>query len=245
MAPTEMVASLQVLRKLCSNSFFYVLFLTLLAQILSVITHSWEELLDIRATSIYQHYDQEYFFPEANPLFGPPTWTLDIIPEADPKQCRRRRRGRRSGLLVRLRRRAHHPPFPSMLVANVQSLVNKVDEIRARVAFQRDIRDCNILCFTETWLNQDRLSESVQPLCFFMHFADRNKHISGKKKGGGVCLMINGSWCNNNNIQEIKSFCSPVLEFLKIKCRPHYLPREFSSIIVTAVYTPKQIPRRP
>jgi hypothetical protein len=64
-----MVASLLVLRKLCSILFLCVLFLTLLAQkILSVITHSREELLDISAPSIYQHYDQEYDFPEVDPL---------------------------------------------------------------------------------------------------------------------------------------------------------------------------------
>jgi hypothetical protein len=74
---------------------------TLLAQkILSVITYSREELLDIKAMSTYQHYDQEYVFPKANPLFGSPPWTWDLIPEADPKH----RRGRPSGLLVRLRR---------------------------------------------------------------------------------------------------------------------------------------------
>ena len=49
--------------------------------------------------------------------------------------------------------------------------------------------------------------------------------------------MINDS-CDHN-IQELKSFCSPDLEFLTIKCRPYYLPREFSSIIVTAVYIPQ------
>jgi hypothetical protein len=59
----------------------------------------------------------------------------------------------------------------------------KVDEIRARVAFQRDIRDCNILCFTETWLAWDMLSESVQEQWgFSAHRTDRNKHLSGKKK---------------------------------------------------------------
>ena len=84
------------------------------------------------------------------------------------------------------------------------------------------------------------LSESVQPPGFFMRRADRNKHLSGKKKGRGVCHMINDSWCNHNNIQELKSFCSPDLEFLTIKCRPHYLPRQFSSIIVTALYIPTQ-----
>ena len=51
--------------------FFNVLFLTLLPQeILSLITYSREELLDIGATSIYQHYDQEHDFPEADLLSG-------------------------------------------------------------------------------------------------------------------------------------------------------------------------------
>ena len=127
--------------------FFNVLFLTLLPQeILSRITYSWDELLDIRVTSTYQHYDQEYNFPEVDPLFGPPLRTMDLIPVADPKQ-RCRRSGSWSGLLVRLRRRAHHSPLPSIQLAYVQSLDNKVDEIRAMVAFQRDIRDR--LCFTE------------------------------------------------------------------------------------------------
>ena len=153
-----MVASLRVLRKLCSI-FYNILFHTLLPQeILSLITYCREELLDIRATSTYQHYNQECDFPEADPLFGPPPRPMDLIAEVDPKQ-RRHRRGRRSDLLVRLRRRAHRPPLPSILFANVQSLDNKVDELRARVAFQKDIKDCNILCFTESWLSQDMLSE--------------------------------------------------------------------------------------
>jgi hypothetical protein len=84
------------------------------------------------------------------------------------------------------------------------------------------------------------LSESVLPKGFPVHHADRNKHLSGKKKGGGVCFMINDSWCNCNNIQELKSFCSPDLEYLTIKCRLDYLTRELSSVIVTAVYIPPQ-----
>ena len=43
--------------------------------------------------------------------------------------------------------------------------------------------------------------------------------------------MVNETWCGHNNIQELKSFCSPDLDFL---------PREFSSIIITAVYIPPQ-----
>ena len=61
------------------------------------------------------------------------------------------------------------------------------------------------------------------------------KHISGKRKGGGAYFMINDSWCNHNNIKELKSFCSTDLKFHTIKCRPFHLPREFLSVIVTAV----------
>ena len=239
MVPTERVTSLRDLRKLRSISFLYTLFLTLLPQeILSLIIYSREELLDIRATSIYQHYHQEYDFPQTDPLFGPPPRTMDLIPVTDPKQ-RRRRIGRWSGLLVRLLGRAHRTPLPGVHLVNVQSLDNNVDEIRARVAFQRDIRDCNVLCFSETSFSRNMLSESVQPPGFSMHRVDRDKHLSGKRKGGDVCLIINDSWCNHNNIQELKS-CSPDLEFITIKCRPFYLPRDFLSITVTTVLIPPQ-----
>jgi hypothetical protein len=220
-----MATSLRVPRKLCSILFFLPLFLTLAPQvILGFITYNREELLDIRARSTHHHYNQEYDSPKVDPLFCPPPSTMDRIPAGESKQ-RRRKRGRRSVLLVRLRKQADHAPLPSIIHANVQSLDNKVDEIRARIAFQRDIRDCNVLFFTETWLTRDRLSGSVQPAGFFTHRADRNKHLSGKKRGGGACLMINQMWCDHNNIQELKSFYSPDLEFLTIQCRPHYLPK--------------------
>ena len=103
-APTEMAASLRVPSKLCSILFLYVLFLTLVPQvILGFITYSREELLNIRATSTHHHYDQEYDFPEADPVFCPPPRTMDQIPAGEPKQ-RRRKRGKRSGLLDRLRK---------------------------------------------------------------------------------------------------------------------------------------------
>ncbi len=38
----------------------------------------------------------------------------------------------------------------------------------------------------------------------------------------------------------IKSFCSPDLEFHTLLCRPFWLPREFTAIIITAVYIPPQ-----
>jgi hypothetical protein len=34
--------------------------------------------------------------------------------------------------------------------------------------------------------------------------------------------------------------CSPEVEYLMISCRPHYLPRELSSILFVVVYLPPQ-----
>lgn len=36
----------------------------------------------------------------------------------------------------------------------------------------------------------------------------------------------------------IDTYCSVDLEFLIIKCRPFYLPREFTCIVAAAVYVP-------
>jgi hypothetical protein len=50
------------------------------------------------------------------------------------------------------------PPLPSILLANVQYLDNKIDDLDGRLNHQRDIQTCNILCFTETWLNDDTIN---------------------------------------------------------------------------------------
>ena len=51
-------------------------------------------------------------------------------------------------------------------------------------------------------------------------------------------LYINSSWCTI--FTEVSRFCSPEVDYLMISCRPHYLPREFSSLFFVAVYIPPQ-----
>ncbi len=75
---------------------------------------------------------------------------------------------------------------------------------------------------------------------FSVHRSDRTKELTGKSRGGGVCFYINNSWCDEMNLHSIKSFCSPDLEFHMLLCRPFWLPREFTAIIITAVYIPPQ-----
>ncbi len=102
-----------------------------------------------------------------------PAWPLEILwnnelnnDHLNNRRRRRKHRGRRAGIRNRLRERAHSPPLPSILLANVQSLENKMDDLRARISFQRDIRDCNILCLTETWLTSTVPDTAVTPAVY-------------------------------------------------------------------------------
>ncbi len=86
----------------------------------------------------------------------------------------------------RLRKRAHSPPLPSILLANVQSLENKMDDLRARISFPWDIRDCNIICLTETWLTPSVPDNAVTPSDNFSVLRMDRTAEAGKSKGGGV-----------------------------------------------------------
>ncbi len=71
---------------------------------------------------------------------------------------------------------------------------------------------------------------------FSVHCSDRTKELTGKSRGGGVCFYINNLW----KLHSIKSFFSPDLEFHMLLCRPFWLPREFTAIIIMAVSIPPQ-----
>ena len=64
-----------------------------------------------------------------------PWLPVAVLPE---RRKNKTKRGCGAGLLVRLRKQENRPPLPSILLANVQSIENKLDELRSRIAFQRD-----------------------------------------------------------------------------------------------------------
>lgn len=72
-----------------------------------------------------------------------------------------RKRGSRGGMRQRLKRQGHRRiPLPTVMLANVQSLRNKLDELRANVKFLKEFREACLLAFTETWLKeQDSYSD--------------------------------------------------------------------------------------
>ncbi len=66
--------------------------------------------------------------------------------------------------------------------------------------------------------------------------ADRALVEGGKRRGGGLCVYINNVWCRDAVV--VCKHCSPLVEFMIIKCWPFYLPREYKAILLVAVYIP-------
>lgn len=73
---------------------------------------------------------------------------------------------------------------------------------------------------------------------FTMIRLDRDLEKTDKKSGGGVCLYVNKQRCHLGHITERERVSDKNIELLAVSCRPYYLPREFSNIIVLVVYIP-------
>lgn len=81
------------------------------------------------------------------------------------------------------------------------------------------------------------LTCAIQSEGFSLHRMDCTAS-SGKVRDGGVCFLINTSW--SPEVAILASSCSPDLEYLTVKCHLYYLPQEFISALLTAVYiTPR------
>ncbi len=151
MAP-RMAAVLRAPINLCR--FSYVLFVFLLFYVLDVVSitvYDRDTLLNIGSSVAQRKPDFEFL--NAGGLFTD-TASEPFVWNARPRRKKRSwKRGKRAGVLVRLRRRAFRPPLPTILLANVQSLDNKLCELRARISYQRETRECCVICLTETWMS--------------------------------------------------------------------------------------------
>uniref|UniRef100_A0A3B1K1K8 Reverse transcriptase domain-containing protein n=1 Tax=Astyanax mexicanus TaxID=7994 RepID=A0A3B1K1K8_ASTMX len=153
------------------------------------------------------------------------------------RRCmRRQKRGARAGVSARAKANSCRTPLPSILLANVRSLENKLDYIRLDIASKREVRDCCAFVFSETWLNTTITDSAISLAGLTTYRADRSSILSGKSRGGGLCIYINNRWCTDSKMAS--SHCTPDIEFLSVKCRPFYLPRELSVIFIIAVYIP-------
>lgn len=151
------------------------------------------------------------------------------------RRHRKQKRGKRGGLWAKLNANPHKPAIPSLFLTNSRSLNNKMDELRLRIT-SRCLDYC-VMVITETWLDSLTPLSAIELTGHATFRADRTID-SGKKHGGGLCVYINNSWCTNATVKDVH--CRPNVEYLVVQCRPFYSPREFTSVVIIAVYVPLQ-----
>lgn len=143
----------------CCCCLFFVLFalcvlLTYLRQALLDISNS-HNLLDFTLPSKPQVIVRPGSHLHHHHHNTTPPLSLGPSESADPRRALRRwrrKRGKKGGLHARLKAWASRPPLPSLLLANVRYLENKLDELRAKITTQ-EIRKCFTLIFTKTRLS--------------------------------------------------------------------------------------------
>ena len=116
--------------------------------------------------------------------------------------------------------------LPSLLLANVRSIIRKLDETEAVVS----ILNISIIVLTETWLtvyNQNTLS-------FQNYIAYHRPRGKCKRASGGVSILVSPDMVST----KLQISVPDHLECLWLSCRPTWLPRVVSVIVVCAVYYP-------
>ena len=116
--------------------------------------------------------------------------------------------------------------FPNFLLANICSLPNKVDELSAIL----DNNNVSYGCITESWLNKDIPTETVDIEGYACHRRDRN---DGRQGGGVACYVRNGLQCHR-----LSSLESPAVESLWLLFRANRMPRQVSHIVIGVIYHP-------
>ena len=211
----------------------------------------------VHAMSPCQHVDQQGKGPlrcySREFLLGfqnsdSPIPTLDFPSEmyknGDSVKDRKCKRGKKGGVRRRLKKARTCPPLPSIILSNVRSLRPKApnttfDELQGNVVFRSEFREACVLCFTETWFCENISDDSVTIDGFGSPFrCDRDCDVTGKKRGGGVCMYINEVWCPRNNVTVRKHLNTCDVDLLSLSLRPRYLPREFGQVFVSCVHPP-------
>ena len=94
---------------------------------------------------------------------APSDFPFELFPAKTTNRANVRKRGKR-GVKRRMRRNKIKLLLPSMIVSNVRSINPKspnhnFDELLANCRFTREFRDASLLCFSETWFIDKKLTD--------------------------------------------------------------------------------------
>ena len=121
-----------------------------------------------------------------------------VMADIPAELWRKTHRGCRGKGSLRRRKREKHRKLwerktfklclPSLIMGNVRSLGNKMDELTALTWSYQEYRECSLMIFTESWLHTDVPDHNVLTEGFHTVWADRDCTTSGKCKGGGLAV---------------------------------------------------------
>ena len=80
----------------------------------------------------------------------------------------------------------HSSRVTSLIMGNVRSLGNKMDELAPLTRSHQEYWECSLMIFSESWLHTDVPDHNVSTKGFHTVRADRDCTMSGKRKGGGL-----------------------------------------------------------
>ena len=83
------------------------------------------------------------------------------------------REEKKGGVKQRLRKLGCKPYLPSLILGNVRSLQNKMEELCVNVKYANEFRSASLMCFTETWLSENVADSHVNIEGFSIFRADR------------------------------------------------------------------------
>uniref|UniRef100_H2L8P4 NACHT domain-containing protein n=1 Tax=Oryzias latipes TaxID=8090 RepID=H2L8P4_ORYLA len=124
------------------------------------------------------------------------------------RRCmRKQKRGKRGGIRARLAASPYRPAIPTITLANVRSLDNKLDYIRLLRTSSKTVRECCVLVLVETWLADNVPDCAIQLAGLECFRANRRLIKGGKTRSGGLCVYINYAWCQNFRV--VYQHCFP------------------------------------
>lgn len=192
MAPLRQTCLLAPLSNVDFLLFFVFSVLFALDKCCALLTYMRQALLDI--SNSHNHLDSTIFLPPE--LSALPLELSAIVLPGSHRKRHHSQKGHKAPSPIqvshptpgecfgdgdaneaRLKARASRPPLPSLLLANVRSLENKLDKIRDRITTQREIRECCALIFTKTWLSDKVLECTVQLQTHSVHIGDQTTGV--------------------------------------------------------------------
>ena len=185
-------------------------------------------------------YDRDFLLSLKDKVYNPYTEVLTsdsvLASENNTKKKKNKKRGSRGGVKNRLKRNGIRTPLPAIILSNLRSINNKIDELTALSKFDKDFRESALICFTETWLTDKEEHENINIEGFECIRHDRDVNLTEKERGGGICIFMNKRWAENWTIRD--KISAPSYEILTVSFRPFYLPREFGEITIILTYVP-------